>query len=113
MKSVGAAGLRRARAKEGVTMAGSRQIPQSDVALPRTSVRVLHGEEELAEAVARAAEGARRLHDRLEARAARDAWMAEHPERRVTWLRILRGPGDPPRVQPVAAKDPGSGTSAA
>ncbi len=65
--------------------------------LPSTNVRVLHGEEELAQAIARAAESAKRLHDRLAARAARDAWMAEHTEQGVGWLRFVRGPaqGDP------------------
>lgn len=42
------------------------------------TVRVLRSEAELAEASARAAVHARRLEERLEARAARDAWMAEH-----------------------------------
>lgn len=55
------------------------------------NVRVLHSEEELAEAIARAAESAQRLHDRLAARAARDAWMAEHGEQQVGWLRFVRG----------------------
>lgn len=59
--------------------------------IPPTNVRVLRGDAELADAVARAAEGARRLHDRLAARAARDAWMAEHDGQRVRWLRFVRG----------------------
>lgn len=58
--------------------------------LPSANVRVLHGDEELAEAVARAAVSAKRLHDRLAARAARDAWMAEHTEQRIGWLRFVR-----------------------
>jgi len=45
---------------------------------PRRNVRVLRGEGELAEAAARAQEGARRLQDRLDARAAKDAWTLEH-----------------------------------
>jgi hypothetical protein len=43
-----------------------------DTSGPRT-VRVLHSRQELAEAQARASVHARRLQDRLEARAARDA----------------------------------------
>ncbi|MGC8472515.1 MAG: hypothetical protein ACP5PM_09520 [Acidimicrobiales bacterium] len=62
--------------------------------LPPTNVRVLEGDEELAVAVARAAEGARRLDDRLAARAARDAWMAEHTEQRVGWVRFVRHADD-------------------
>jgi hypothetical protein len=57
---------------------------------PPANVRVLHGDHELAEAVARAAVSAKRLDDRLAARAARDAWMAEHTEQRVGWLRFVR-----------------------
>ncbi len=70
-----------------------------------TNVRVLRGDEELADAVARAAEGARRLHDRLAARAARDAWMAEHDGQRVRWLRFVRGGTQGPLpVTPAAAR---------
>jgi hypothetical protein len=43
-------------------------------------VRVLHGDAELAAAAERAAESQRRLQARLEARAARDAWMAQRKE---------------------------------
>lgn len=67
--------------------------------LPPTNVRVLHGEQELAEAIARAAESAKKLHDRLVNRAARDASMAERAEQRVGWLRFARGAaGDVPLV---------------
>ncbi len=62
---------------------------------PRTNVRILKDDEELAAAVARAAEGARRLDDRLAARAARDAWMVEHTEQRVSWLRFVREENSP------------------
>ncbi len=58
--------------------------------LPPANVRVLHGDEELAAATARAAVGARRLHDRLAARAARDAWMVEHTAQRGSWLPFAR-----------------------
>lgn len=44
------------------------------------TVRVLHGDAELAAATERAAEGQRRLEARLEARAARDAWTAQRKE---------------------------------
>lgn len=73
--------------------------------LPPTNVRVLTSDEELAEAVARAEDGAKRLHDRLAARAARDAWMAEHPEQRVGWRRFVHGEttGPPPLLTPVTA----------
>jgi|GEM_PF-5171532 len=93
-------------------MAGPRQtLTPEQQFLPPKSVRVLRGQDELAEAVARAAEGARRLHDRLAARAARDAWMAEHNEQRVAWLRFVRSPADhPPRVNPVDVKS-GQGSS--
>jgi len=57
---------------------------------PRTNVRVLHGDEELAEALARAADGANRLEERLQARAAHDAWMAEHRGQALGWLRFVR-----------------------
>ncbi len=75
--------------------------------LPPTNVRVLEGDEELAAAVARAAEGARRLDDRLAARAARDAWMAEHTEQRVGWVRFVREAGDVGRRSgaPVRGRD--------
>ncbi|MGH2927311.1 MAG: hypothetical protein ACRDL8_03825, partial [Solirubrobacteraceae bacterium] len=56
------------------------------------NVRVLHGDEELAAAQALAAQSARRLHDRLAVRAARDAWVAEHAEQRVGWLRFAGVP---------------------
>jgi hypothetical protein len=42
------------------------------------TVRLLRSEAELAEASARAAVHARRLRDRLDARAAKDAWTAEY-----------------------------------
>lgn len=48
-------------------------------------VRVLRDPAELAEASARAAEGERRLRDRLQARAARDAWMRDNPGELVSW----------------------------
>jgi len=44
---------------------------------PPPTVRVLHGDAELAAAAERAAEGERRLRARLDARAARDAWTAQ------------------------------------
>lgn len=62
------------------------------------TVRLLRSEAELAEASARAAVHARRLRDRLEARAAKDAWTAEY-----------RADGGPaPRPEGGAA--PGGGT---
>lgn len=61
----------------------------------QTNVRILKDQEELAAAVARAAEGARRLDDRLAARAARDAWMADHDEQRVSWLRFVHEGNSP------------------
>lgn len=76
-------------------MAGSSEtVGAGASSLPPRTVRVLRGEEELEAAVARAAEGARRLHDRLAARAARDAWMVEHDEQRVAWLRFVKGEAD-------------------
>lgn len=57
---------------------------------PSKNVRVLRGEEELAQALARAAEGARRLQERLHARAMRDEWTAEHTDEAVGWLRFVR-----------------------
>jgi hypothetical protein len=62
-----------------------------DRTLPPTNVRILHSDAELAAAIARAAESARRLNDRLAARAARDAWMAEHSDQRVGWRQFVRG----------------------
>lgn len=58
-----------------------------------STVRVLHGESELAAAVERARDGARRLQDRLDARAAREAWMAGLPARAVEWRRFSRTGG--------------------
>lgn len=66
-------------------------VPVDDLQMPRTNVRVLHGEEELTEALVRAADGAKRLHERLQARAARDAWMAEHNGQALGWLRFVSG----------------------
>jgi hypothetical protein len=75
--------------------------------LPPTNVRILYGEDELAEAIARAAESAKRLHDRLAARAARDAWMAEHTAQGVGWLRFVRGPAQGKPLSNSAAARPG------
>lgn len=79
---------------------------------PPKNVRVLRGEEELAEAAARAEEGARRLNDRLEARAARDSWTAEHAEQRVGWRQFVRREPDRSELDaaasPKPARDPGS-----
>ncbi len=73
--------------------------------LPPQNVRLLTNDEELAAAIARAEEGARRLRDRLAARAARDAWMAEHDGQRVGWLRFVRGVGGTgPMVTPAGAR---------
>jgi hypothetical protein len=72
--------------------------------LPPANVRVLQGDEELAEAVARAAACASRLDDRLAARAARDAWMAEHTSQRAGWLRFVRRSTVGDRI--VAGDDP-------
>jgi|GEM_PF-4131165 len=66
------------------------QLGRSEVCAPRpfpvTNVRVLHGADELEAAVARAEDGARRLRERLEARAARDERTARHASRRTTRL---------------------------
>jgi hypothetical protein len=79
--------------------------------LPPANVRVLQSEEELAEAIARAAVSAKRLHDRLAARAAHDEWMAEHTGQRVEWLRFVRGSaGDEPLL---GADGPGNGATIA
>ncbi|MGH8980934.1 MAG: hypothetical protein ACRDWE_07935 [Acidimicrobiales bacterium] len=72
-------------------------------AIPRRNVRVLRGEDELAAASARAAVGARRLHERLEARAARDAWMAEHHGQALAWLGFVRGSSEERAPLVVAA----------
>ena len=61
---------------------------------PPPTVRVLHDDEELAAAAERAAEGQRRLQVRLEARAARDAWMAERRQAERQGL-SARPPGRP------------------
>ena len=53
-------------------------------------VRVLRDGAELAEAEERAAESQRRLRERLDARAAREAWMVERSEQRLPWRRFLR-----------------------
>jgi hypothetical protein len=68
---------------------------------PRPTVRVLRDDDELAAAAERAAEGQRRLQDRLEARAARDAWMAERrqAERQPLSARPLN-------AQPLSARPP-------
>ncbi|HVC15020.1 MAG TPA: hypothetical protein VND62_09200 [Acidimicrobiales bacterium] len=76
-------------------------------ALPPTNARVLTSDEELAAAVARAQEGAKRLHDRLAARAARDAWMAEHTEQRVGWLRFAGGTAGPAPLATPGGPRPG------
>lgn len=79
--------------------------------LPPNNVRLLTNDEELAQALARAEEGARRLHDRLAARAARDAWMAEHDGQRVGWLRFVRGvTGGGSLVRPAGARHVPSGS---
>src|SRR5579862_3216290 len=87
-------------------MAGSSDtVGAGDSSFPSRTVRVLRGEQELEAAVARAAEGARRLHDRLAARAARDAWMVEHNEQRVAWLRFVKGEADrAPLITAVSAR---------
>jgi hypothetical protein len=77
--------------------------PIDDLQMPRTNVRVLHGEEELTEALARAAEGAKRLHERLQARAARDTWMAEHTGQALGWLRFVRAKSEDRATLVVAA----------
>lgn len=87
--------------------------PQAWPAAPAArTVRVLRGEAELAEASARAAVHARRLHDRLEARAARDAWMAEHHggdrpngsgRRNGGGLVRTLGPATGPSVSPIGS----------
>lgn len=59
--------------------------------VPRSGIRILRDDAELAEASARAAESARRLRERLDARAAREAWTAEHPEQLAAWLRFVKG----------------------
>jgi hypothetical protein len=100
-------------------MAGpaERSVGATESSFPPRTVRVLRDDAELEEAVARAAECASRLHDRLAARAARDAWMAEQTERRVAWLQLARGAGGPSRLlTPLGAKPaghPGSASSAA
>jgi hypothetical protein len=92
--------------KVRMTMDGHReQLGAQSRTLPPTNVRVLTSDEELAAAVARAEEGAKRLHDRLAARAARDAWMAEHNEQRVGWKRFVRGPRE--SAPPVSSSAPG------
>lgn len=87
-------------------MEGQRELPGAHARpLPPTNVRVLKSDEELAAAVARAEEGAKRLRDRLAARAARDAWMAEHNEQRVGWKRFVRAGDDGATVvMPVVAR---------
>lgn len=80
-----------------------RSTALDTAAIPRKNCRILHGEEELAEAAARAAEGARRLDERLQARAARDAWMAEHTGQALAWLRFVRGPSEERMPLVVAA----------
>lgn len=79
--------------------------PDQGYRAPRT-VRVLRDEGELAEAVARAEESARRLHERLAARAARDEWMAEHSEERSAWRHV--DDGDIDRLPPLTALHPES-----
>lgn len=72
-----------------------RSFTPSDArGMPHTNVRVLHSDEELAQALARAADGAKRLDERLQARAARDAWMAEHNGQALGWLRFVRATSD-------------------
>lgn len=86
-------------------------------ALPRPAVRVLRDEAELASASERAAEGERRLRARLEARAARDAWTAEH--RQAPGVDVAPGmtlpagapsprPRSVPGTPPVAPQIPGT-----
>lgn len=73
---------------------------------PRLYVRVLRDEAELAEAAARAAEGERRLRDRLDARAARDEWMRDNVTERLSWQQFAIGVraagdgGDRPKIVP-------------
>lgn len=62
-----------------------------DGEIAHKNVRVLRDDAELSDALARAAEGARRLHERLAARAERDAWMAEHTGQALAWFRFVRG----------------------
>jgi len=66
---------------------------------PPPTVRVLHGDAELAAAAERAAEGQRRLQARLEARAARDAWTALR--------RQATDGGTPPLAFPGSQSRPG------
>lgn len=80
-----------------------RPAPVDTSAMPRKNVRVLRDEEELAEATARAAEGARRLAERLQARAARDEWMAEHAGQALAWLCFVRGSSEERAALVVAA----------
>lgn len=80
-----------------------RSVPADDAETPRKNVRVLRDEEELAEALARAAEGARRLHERLQARAARDALTAEHTGQALGWLPFARGSSEEHMPLVVAA----------
>ncbi|HEY5244357.1 MAG TPA: hypothetical protein VIJ60_01715 [Acidimicrobiales bacterium] len=56
---------------------------------PPPTVRVLRDDQELAAAAERAAEGQRRLQVRLEARAARDEWMAERRQAQRQGLSTL------------------------
>lgn len=83
--------------------------PRSEPPAART-VRVLRNPEELAEASARAAEHARRLHDRLEARAARDARTEEHQAgRRLDWRCVAHGTvaaGEPNELEGSDAHTP-------
>lgn len=58
-------------------------------------VRVLRDDAELAEALARAAESDRRLRDRLETRAAHEAWMVEQRQLGAGWLRFVGHPRIP------------------
>lgn len=86
-------------------MEGQYELPGAHPKrLPPTNVRVLNSSEELAAAIERAEDGAKRLRDRLAARAARDEWTATHTEQCVGWKRFVRGSSsEQPLVLPDAA----------
>ncbi len=71
---------------------------------PRPTVRVLHGEAELAEAAERAADGERRLRARLEARARHEAERDQPSSDRsvIPWADTLRGRREMPPRTPAA-----------
>lgn len=78
-----------------MTMALHRKRSRTVASPPvtRSSVRVLRGESELAEAAARAEEGARRLKDRLDARAAKDSRLSDDTGKRLGWREFAKGAG--------------------